>query len=54
MAEADRQRSVLVAFRVAPDLREAMQRAAEDESRSLSNWIMVACKKALAERNDTG
>ena len=54
MAEADVARSVAVTFRVDRAFRDAMKRAAESESRSLSNWIKVACKEALAERDDTG
>ena len=54
MAEADVARSAPVSFRVSAELHEAMRQAAESENRSLSNWIETACKKALAERDDTG
>jgi hypothetical protein len=51
MAEADGPRSIRITFRVGADLHAAMQRAAEDENRPLSNWIETTLKRALAERD---
>jgi predicted HicB family RNase H-like nuclease len=38
-----------ISFRVSDELHEAMRRAADDENRTLSNWIETTCKKAIAE-----
>jgi hypothetical protein len=39
-----------VSFRVGDALYEAMRRAAEDDNRSLSNWIETVLKRELERR----
>jgi hypothetical protein len=51
MADA---KSARITFRVPGELAERMREAAEDESRTLSNWLVATLKRVLAERDDTG
>jgi len=39
-----------VSFRVGDELYEAMRKAAEDDNRSLSNWIETVLKRELERR----
>jgi hypothetical protein len=39
-----------VSFRVGDSLYEAMRKAAEDDNRSLSNWIETVLKRELERR----